>query len=332
LEGVSRTFALTIPQLPGDLKEIVSNAYLLCRALDTIEDEPELNYNEKKKFSYWFTDVVDQKANPRLFSEALTPLLSKGTIPMEHELIRKIDRVVSIAHNYNIDYQEVVSRCVGIMSEGMIEFQKLENSTGLKNLKELDNYCYYVAGVVGEMLTELFYFHIPEKLSSKRDEMMTLAISFGQGLQMTNILKDIWDDQSRGVCWLPKDVFEHYGYDLSMLQHGKTDRNFRDGLDHMIGIAHTHLQRAFDYTLMIPSNKSGIRNFLLWAIFMALYTLKKIYKNIDSTDSKDWKIDRNSVKQIIVISKLTARQDFLLDTFFKLTSRGLPKKPIIFTV
>jgi farnesyl-diphosphate farnesyltransferase len=247
-------------------------------------------------------------------------------------LIRPIARVIEIPHNYDKDYQDVISRCLGIMSEGMIFYQNLENSTGLKNLKELDDYCYFVAGVVGEMLTDLFCLHLPNALSSKREDMMKLAISFGQGLQMTNILKDIWDDQSRGVCWLPKDVFEHYGFDLAMLQQGQINGDFHEGLNHMIGIAHTHLERAFKYTLMIPSKESGIRNFLLWAIFMALYTLKKIHKNMDATNSENWKIDRKSVKQIIVISKLTAKQDFLLNTFFKLTSRGLPKKPVIFAI
>ena len=40
LPHVSRTFALTIPQLPESLRVAVTNAYLLCRIADTIEDEP----------------------------------------------------------------------------------------------------------------------------------------------------------------------------------------------------------------------------------------------------------------------------------------------------
>ncbi|HEY5567564.1 MAG TPA: squalene/phytoene synthase family protein, partial [Gammaproteobacteria bacterium] len=39
LPGVSRTFALTIPVLPDRLAEVVTNAYLLCRLADTIEDD-----------------------------------------------------------------------------------------------------------------------------------------------------------------------------------------------------------------------------------------------------------------------------------------------------
>ena len=83
------------------------------------------------------------------------------------------------------------------MASGMSEFQQLDTSAGLKNLRELDRYCYVVAGVVGEMLTELFCDYSNE-IKKRRDELLPLAISFGQGLQMTNILKDVWEDLGRG--------------------------------------------------------------------------------------------------------------------------------------
>ena len=50
LEGVSRTFALTIPQLPQKLYGAVANAYLLCRIVDTIEDEVSFLHNRKSIF------------------------------------------------------------------------------------------------------------------------------------------------------------------------------------------------------------------------------------------------------------------------------------------
>ena len=331
LQGVSRTFALTIPQLPEDLGNVVSNAYLLCRAIDTIEDEPALNFEEKKKFCDWFTKVVDQKSDSRLFSEALSPLLSESTIPMEHELIQQIDRVLEITKEFDQDHQVVLSRCIHIMSDGMTMFQELDNKNGLETLEEMDKYCYYVAGVVGELLTDLFCFHLPQELNPKRDEMMKLSVSFGQSLQMTNILKDIWEDQKRGVCWLPKDVFTYYNFDLSELENSNSTKEFQKGLVHLIGVAHTHLNNAFRYTLMIPSDQTGIRNFCLWAIFMSLLTLKKIYKNIDATDSADWKISRKSVKGVIAVTKFSVNKDHLLKAFFNMTGRGLPENPITFT-
>src|SRR5215204_3841283 len=47
LLSVSRTFALTIPQLPAALGNVISNHYLLCRIVDTIEDEPRLSPEQK---------------------------------------------------------------------------------------------------------------------------------------------------------------------------------------------------------------------------------------------------------------------------------------------
>ena len=63
LEGVSRTFALTIPQLPEKLYGAVANAYLLCRIVDTIEDEVSLSAQQKKYFCSEFIDVVKSGVN-----------------------------------------------------------------------------------------------------------------------------------------------------------------------------------------------------------------------------------------------------------------------------
>ena len=99
------------------------------------------------------------------------------------------------------------------MSRGMAEFQREGNPDGLHDLPHLDRYCYHVAGVVGEMLTELFCDYSPE-INERREDLLALSVSFGQGLQMTNILKDVWDDRRRGACWLPRDVFLRAGFEL----------------------------------------------------------------------------------------------------------------------
>ena len=76
LEGVSRTFALTIPALPKGLSEVVANAYLLCRLADTIEDDIGLNSLQKSIFHKRFIDVVKGVEDPKSFSKELFPLLS----------------------------------------------------------------------------------------------------------------------------------------------------------------------------------------------------------------------------------------------------------------
>src|SRR5215475_15834639 len=63
LAGVSRTFALTIPELPADLARVVSNAYLLCRIVDTIEDEPVLSGTQKNSFCQQFLRTLNIARN-----------------------------------------------------------------------------------------------------------------------------------------------------------------------------------------------------------------------------------------------------------------------------
>ncbi|MGF1670667.1 MAG: phytoene/squalene synthase family protein [Balneolaceae bacterium] len=323
LDGVSRTFALTIPQLPDELHYTVSNAYLLCRIVDTIEDEPELSSADKKHFCDFFNNVVADYKNAEKFAAEMSAVLSRNTSPAEHELIALTGHVVQITHRFSKPQRKALERCVKIMSEGMIYFQENSSPEGLSDIKEMDKYCYHVAGVVGEMLTELFCLHSPE-IAKNKDKLMNLSVSFGQGLQMTNILKDLWEDAEVSACWLPKSVFDERGFSLNNLKKKQSTEEFQDGIKFLIGITNSHLERALEYTLLIPAEEKGIRQFCLWAIGMAVLTIRKIYKNIDYTEGSRVKISRNSVKSTILFTNMAVKNDFLLKTFFNIARAGLP--------
>ena len=87
LQGVSRTFALNIPQLPGALRDVVGNVYALCRIADTIEDEPALSPAQKQAFSERFIDVVAGRADVAPFSRELGALLSSSSTEREQDLV-----------------------------------------------------------------------------------------------------------------------------------------------------------------------------------------------------------------------------------------------------
>ncbi len=323
LSGVSRTFALTIPELPDGLEETVSNAYLLCRIVDTIEDEPQLVASEKRNYCNQFCRVVEGHEPAENFANSLSESLSNNTSPAEHELIELTKRVVRITHNFPKPHRKALERCVRIMSEGMISFQENASPKGLKDMDELNKYCYHVAGVVGEMLTELFCLH-SEEISKNKSELMELSVSFGQGLQMTNIMKDLWEDHERSACWLPQTVFNKHGFELNDLKNKISTPGFQEGLKYLIGITNMHLENALKYTLLIPAEEKGIRRFSLWAIGMAILTIRKIYKNVDFTNGDRVKITRNSVKATILISNMTVKNDFLIRSFFEIARTGIP--------
>ncbi len=323
LQGVSRTFALTIPLLPPRLSFVVSNAYLLCRTVDTIEDEPALDFEQKKTYCQYFTEVVEGRMDARDFAIELLPLLSKGTKAAERELIACTDRVVGITHGMGEKAQEVIGRCIRIMSDGMIHFQKRQNPEGLTTLEEMNRYCYVVAGVVGEMLTDLFCLH-SSSTARNQEEMMSLATSFGQGLQMTNILKDFWEDLRRGACWLPQEIFSEHDFQLSKLPEEHRKEGFEKSFTKLIGIAHAHLRNAFNYTLYIAPKDKGMRRFCLLALGLAVLTLQKLNSNRFFTQGEQVKISRKSVKYTYFAIQMAVSKDWMLKSLFQRISRGLP--------
>ena len=326
LQGVSRTFALTIPQLPGSLSRAVGNAYLLCRIADTIEDEPSLDAHEKRRLSELFNAVLTEDERPEHFVQSLHPLLSRHTSEEERDLIQNTARVVRITRSFSPRQREALQRCVRIMSKGMAEFQEGSTLSGLPRMRDLDRYCYHVAGVVGEMLTELFCEHVPA-IDPQRTRLLELAVSFGQGLQMTNILKDIWEDRARGACWLPRDVFARAGFDLDDLVLETRSPAFEKGLAELIGIARQHLARALVYTLIVPDREAGIRRFCLRALGMAVLTLRRIHGRIDFRAGDEVKISRASVGATVLVTDLTARRDPVLRGLFAFFTRPLPSAP-----
>jgi farnesyl-diphosphate farnesyltransferase len=328
LEGVSRTFALTIPQLPAALCRVVSNAYLLCRIVDTIEDEPALTGTRKNYLCQQFLRTLSAPRNAETFSHQLCAALSSQTSPAEHELIRNLPRVVRITRSFSEPQREALQGCVRAMAKGMGQFQLRGEKQGLQSLEDLDQYCYYVAGVVGQMLTNLFCLHSPE-IAQNRRALMALAVSFGQGLQMTNILKDVWEDYQRGACWLPRKIFAEEGFDLSDLPAGRNRQGLERGVQRLIGTAHGHLKNALSYSLLIPKQETGIRNFCLWAIGLALLTLRKINNHLYYTDGSQVKISRLSVKATIMATRLTVQNDRFLKLLFSIAARGLPPASVL---
>jgi farnesyl-diphosphate farnesyltransferase len=153
---------------------------------------------------------------------------------------------------------------------------------------------------------------------------MALAVSFGQGLQMTNILKDVWEDYQHGACWLPRKIFAEEGFDLSDLTTARNRQGFERGVQRLIGIAHRHLRNALAYTLLIPKQETGIRNFCLWAIGLAVLTLRKINNHLDYTDGSQVKISRLSVKGTILATQLARQNHTLLKLLFYLAAWPLP--------
>ena len=171
--------------------------------------------------------------------------------------------------------------------------------------------------------TELFCDYSAE-MNDRRDELLPLAVSFGQGLQMTNILKDIWEDRRRGACWLPRDIFLRAGFDLSSLCPGQNDPAFARGLVEVVAITRQHLEDALRFIEIVPTRETGIRRHCLWALGLAALTLRRIHAKPTFRRGRDVKVSHRSVWAITTTTSILARSNVALRLLFGALLRGLP--------
>lgn len=300
LQKVSRTFALTIPLLDGKLSDYVGNTYLLCRIADTIEDDPKADSQRKKAWLKEFAEFASGQFTDgmkliSLKTRALQIYSGVSDSP-EGLLLSEMNETISRTRTFPRQVISVISRGVSILCYGMA---KAVDQIKIRTLNDLDSYCYFVAGVVGEMLAALFSLYDPK---ADHERLMALSPSFGQGLQMVNIIKDRQEDKSRGVSYLPPDASD------------------REGLLRYVGIACGHLYDALDFVRALPPRDTGIRRFCLLCICMAAATLRLYARNPDGVSLK---ITRKEVKRLLAFCLICAGGNFKLAALFRYCARGL---------
>ena len=107
------------------------------------------------------------------------------------------------------------------------------------------------------------------------------------------------------------------------MQAGKNSAAFSKALTELIGIATAHLSNALKYTLLLPKGEKGMRRFCLWALGMAVLTLRKIDRHKDFTRGNKVKITRRSVKATITVTNILVTHDRSLRLLFDIMTRSL---------
>ncbi len=205
----SRTFALTIPLLPQPLRHQVGVGYLLFRILDTLEDGNLWPCSQRQEAIREFSALLHSQA------EAEIQAVLEGWLeqpPVTHagylRLLAGTHRVLAELREFPLAAQEVIVQHLERTATEMSNFLNAMDEEGqlvLAGLEALRQYCYAVAGIVGEMLTELFVEADPG-LQSVRQRLAELAPLFGEGLQLINVLKDAPADSLEGRQYLPQGV------------------------------------------------------------------------------------------------------------------------------
>ena len=314
---VSRTFALNINVLKGKLHKSILLAYLYLRIADTVEDDPDMKASEKEVILGLFAEIFKTSELREDAVSAFEKALPESWHKSEHpymNLCLHTHVVVPLLRELPETYAAPVRAVTIEMCHGMAKFalrQEAALSSGwftLESVADLDEYCYYVAGIVGKLLSNLFAADTCLISEARKAKMQKLDVSFGLALQVANIVKDCVEDSSRRVCFVPEEICRRHGfahsYEMFAAGVAENQKDFNERraavMRELVDKAWKHLDDAIAYTKLIPNVKMRTRLFCLWPLFMAAENMKLIGdgSSLFASDKKV-KITRDTVKRII---------------------------------
>lgn len=278
LRETSRTFALAIPLLPGDLRRSVTVAYLLFRIADTFEDSDCWSPDERIHALGEFTGILNsmdgERAN-RLGRDwaARSPVRHEGYL----ELLERTGQVLEALAELPDPVRERIVHHTGRTADRMASFVRQTGADGqlrLGSVAELRDYCYAVAGIVGEMLTDLYLLECPA-LEAQAGDLRRWAPLFGEALQLVNILRDASVDGLEGRSYVPA----------------------RANREELFALAHADLGVAREYTeaLRAGGAPGGVIAFNALPIELAVATLEVVER-----EGPGAKISREAVGEILM--------------------------------
>jgi farnesyl-diphosphate farnesyltransferase len=336
LPGVSRTFNLAIKFLPQNLGRPVSLAYLLCRIADTYEDSAVLDASQRREMLFKYAALLDNphRYDPDLVRELKTafadPILSAGqngpANSVDHgpslNLVENLDQVLNAVDTLPPNFKEHIFPRVREMAIGMADYTLLASGRQseivyLQDEQDWNRYCYYVAGTVGHMLTDIFsdYAGFPEYV---RQRLHPLGRSFGLGLQKVNVLKDAVIDTKRGICFLPKTFIEHFDINFSRRTESGFEGDIVGLVTKVVQSCHRHFEDSLEYIQIIPRKHTGLRMFLIVPVMLAAGTMRMCTEYPQRLLKQgDLKLNRDDVWRLVRKSSLCKFSNLMLYRTFR---------------
>jgi farnesyl-diphosphate farnesyltransferase len=304
LPAVSRTFALSIRLLPGSLGDAVLTAYLLCRIADTLEDEPALPATEKAALLDELQRCFADQATADAFPARVATL---GGEPAHVRLTRGTDLVFVLFRALPVETRAHVTRWVSEMIGGMRKFVLLyPHGIRIQSLEEYREYCYYVAGTVGYLLTDLWHEHAPSIGAARYRLLRERCRSFAEALQTVNILKDVAADaEHENSIYIPEELLRVHGSSHATLLAPDRLKATRAALGTLVQLAWHDLEGARAYLLHIPRRAVPIRLFCVLPLLFAYATLRDLTHTPHALARREVvKISRREVKSLTLFGFL----------------------------
>jgi len=316
LRKVSRTFALSVEQLPQILRDAITVSYLLLRVSDCLEDREEMEVERKAQLLRLWTRVLSRETPPESLIDRISDL--DHTDP-EVYVAQHADEIIEQLYELPSEIQEAVILRVIETSLGMARWQ--EHGPFVENEEALDDYMHQVAGRVGYLLTDIFAWYSPI-IHERRAQLMPLAREYGLALQTVNVIRGMRKDYERGWVFVPRTFYEQVGLTRDgLFDPANIDRALKV-VDMLADKAERHLRYGTGYITAFPRRYHRIRLACMWPLFFAVKTLAVSRSNVNVLLAEA-KMSRDQVKRIIRDTKLLGWSNHWLGWYYKYLARPL---------
>ena len=334
LKAVSRSFYLTLAILPNSLRGPMGLAYLLARAADTIADTRLIPRADRLRHLDLFRQELDALAASRL-AEIAQALIGPQRIPAERELLLRLPECFTAFRNLAGDDRVRVRRLLATLAEGMQEDLRAfpgeteDGHVALESRADLERYTYFAAGCVGEFWTEMAMAHRPLLRAWDATAMGRRGVRLGQGLQMTNVLRDLAQDLRIGRCYLPRQDLVALGLIPKDLLDPAAIARIRPLLQNLLSITLEYYAEGWAYVMAIPRTEGRMRLACAWPLLIGLRTLDRIGQAGDLLDPRlTIKITRPAVYGILARSIGFVWSNAALDRYYRSLRSRIGDGPI----
>jgi farnesyl-diphosphate farnesyltransferase len=322
---VSRTFALTVDALEEPMSSYICVGYLLCRIADTIEDSRAIPASEKTALLERYDRVLDSADDydADAFEEAVGPSVPAER-PDDWVVVASSSRVVGTFDRLPADVKAAVTPPTRELVQGMALFVDRYADRGgirIQSLEELESYCYYVAGTVGHLVTNLLVREVGDEAVAAR--LRERAEEFGLLLQLVNVAKDVHADYTQeNSVYLPADWLERAGASQDDLLSPDQSAGVASVVERTADHARSYLDDAHSYLDAL----SGIDQnaYAAWTIpfLLAVGTLRELsHRPEDALTPGGVKVSRREVSAVVTAAT-TDSDDRSLTTLRKAVRRG----------
>lgn len=318
VQRVSRSFGMVINQLNEPLRREVQVGYLLFRLGDNIEDTSSLCPDEKRAL---LGSLLDAFRTGRPFKQVLEDQkahlwadLTEG----ERSLFLHTDGIIEAFTRLPREARSTLLAEAENMFGGMAEFQVDRGEDGylvLPDTAALEQYCYFVAGTVGDFLTQRFMANLHDLDIDRHAQLLGARRSLALVLQVTNILRDVRDDHSHGHVFYPRSFFDRF--DAARLMEPEYCPEVLKAGARMIRWLEPSIRLASAYILALPARSPDMRIFCVIPYVMALKTMVLVVGNPAIFSGPSLKISRSETYKTAALARLAAPMNPVLRMWFR---------------